>query len=166
MCLHTLHQKLSLQEHFFCRPLESNVSAHSNSNSLTFLTLNNYFLTFHRGYFLSSAILCTLPCGNDGGWNLAVSWLGTWVQLLLIISMCSIPTHLYMEYFTFHNSVIRHAGTLLPKVKCLVTVNCCTLSPMGYSEGTWIEKGLACGQRELLRFTIMISTPGLVWVRG
>lgn len=101
MCLHTLHQKLSLQEHFFCWPLESNVSAHSNSNSLTFLTLNNYFLTFNRGYFLSSAILCTLPCGNDGGWNLAVSWLGTWVQLLLIISMCSIPTHLYMEYSTY-----------------------------------------------------------------
>lgn len=82
---------------FFYQPLESNVSAHSISNSLTFLTLSNYCLTFKLGYVLSFTILCTLSSGNDGGWNVAVSWLGTWVQLLLIINTCSIPTHLYIE---------------------------------------------------------------------
>lgn len=106
-------------------------------------------------------MLCTFFSSNDGKWKLAVSWPGTWAQLLVIISTCAIATCLYMEYSTFLTS-IRESSDMI-ELYCQSSMYCygqqLYLGPHGLLWWNLNRKRPSLkyihGQSELLTFTII-----------
>lgn len=141
MNLNILLQSLSLQEHFSIshwRPISQLIL------SIQFLNFKQ-FLIDKLGYLLSSTMFHTSLSSKDGRLYLAVSWSGTWTYLNNHKQLCYCNLFVFGIFYLpeFHSSIIRHGGTLLPKIKHLVTINCWILAIMSYFNGIWTEKSLA-----------------------